>query len=264
MQMREMAGEAVLIAAGGRSILLQIADPSIGHGVAHHSEFAARPLDRLRGTLTYVYAVVFGTAEEAARARSRVNHAHAPVSGPATAQSPAYSAFTPELQLWVAATLYDSAITMRELVYGPLDDDTADALYRDYAVLGTALQMPPELWPPDRAAFAQYWDRRLGELATNAATRAVARQLLHPRTGPLWLRLMMPLGRFVTVGLLPSPVRALFGLPWSAGSQRRFDRVIRLTARVYPRLPRRLRHWPKNHYLRLMRQSRELAAMSWQ
>ena len=261
MQMKEMAGEAVLIAAGGRSILLQIADPAIGHGVAHHSNFADRPLDRLRATLTYVYAVVFGTPAEAARAGRRVNHAHGPVSGPATASSPAYSAFTPELQLWVAATLYDSAIPMRELVYGPLDDDTADAIYREYAVLGTELQMPSALWPPDRPAFAEYWDRRLGELQTDAATRAVARQLLHPRTGPLWLRLMMPLGRLVTVGLLPGSVRELFALPWSAGSQRQFDRLIRLTMRVYPRLPRRLRHWPKNHYLRVMRQSLELAVV---
>ncbi|HSP76380.1 MAG TPA: oxygenase MpaB family protein [Cryobacterium sp.] len=261
MQMRDMAGEAVLIAAGGRSILLQIADPSVGHGVAHHSDFTSRPLDRLRATLTYVYTVVFGTPEEAARARRRVNHAHGPVSGPATAAGPAYNAYTPELQLWVAATLYDSAITMRELVYGPLDDATSDALYREYAVLGTALQMPSELWPPDRAAFARYFDQRLDELKTNAATRAVARQLLYPRTGPLWLRLMMPLGRFVTVGLLPDSVRKLFGLPWSAASQRRFDRLIRLTGRVYPRLPRRVRHWPKNHYLRAMRQSPELAVV---
>ena len=261
MQMKEMAGEAVLIAAGGRSILLKIADPAIGHGVAHHSDFASRPLDRLKSTLTYVYAVVFGTTEEAARARSRVNQAHGPVSGPATPASPAYSAFTPELQLWVAATLYDSAITMRELVYGPLDDDTADMLYREYAVLGTALQMPSELWPRDRAAFALYWDRRLGELQTDAATRAVARQLLHPGTVPFWLRLAMPVGRFVTVGLLPVTVRELFGLRWSAGAQRRFDRLIRLTALVYPRLPRRLRHWPKNHYLRAMRQSPELAVV---
>ncbi len=261
MQIKAMAGEAVLIAAGGRSILLQIADPSIGHGVAHHSDFAARPLDRLRGTLTYVYAVVFGTPEEAARARHQVNHAHGPVAGPATAERPAYSAFTPELQLWVAATLYDSAITMRELVYGPPDDATADALYSEYAVLGTALQMPLGLWPRDRAAFARYFDQRLGELRTDAATRTVARQLLHPRTGPLWLRLMMPFGRFVTVGLLPVSVRELFDLPWNEGSQRHFDRLIRLTRRIYPHLPRRLRHWPKNHYLRAMRRSPELAVV---
>jgi uncharacterized protein (DUF2236 family) len=258
---RDVAGEAVLIAAGGRSILLQIADPAIGHGVARHSDFASRPLDRLRGTLTYVYGVVFGTPEEAAVATRRVNLAHGPVAGPAGEGRPAYSAFTPELQLWVAATLYDSAITMRELVFGPLDDATADELYQEYAILGTALQVPPELWPRDRAAFALYWRERLTQLRTDATTRGVAHDLLYPRIAPLWLRLLMPLGRFLTAGLLPASVRDLFELPWSPRSQRRFDRLIRVIAVVYPALPRRLRHWPKNHYLRSLRASMELAVV---
>ncbi|MBC7441894.1 MAG: DUF2236 domain-containing protein [Ramlibacter sp.] len=256
-----MSGEAVLIAAGGRSILLQIANPAIGRGVAHHSDFAARPLSRLNGTLSYVYAVVFGTPEEAAGATRRVNLAHGPVAGPTAPGRPAYSAFTPELQLWVAATLYDSAITMRELVLGPLDDATADAVYREYAVLGTALQMPPELWPRDRAAFNRYWNEQIAGLRTDATTRAVAHQLLYPRTAPLWLRVLMPAGRFVTTGLLPASVRALFNLSWTERSQRRFNRLLRFTALVYPRLPRRLRHWPKNHYLRAVRASRELAVV---
>lgn len=259
--MRDIAGEGVLIAAGGRSILLQVANPAIGHGVAHHSDFASRPLDRLRGTLTYVYAVVFGTPAEAASASRRVNRAHGPVVGEAADGAPAYSAFTPELQLWVAATLYDSAITMRELVFGPLEDDVADALYLDYAVLGTALQVPAGLWPADRAAFAVYFGDRLAELRTDATTRAVARQLLYPRTGPVWLRLLMPLGRLLTVGLLPPNVRDLFDLDWSPRSQRRFDRLLAVTAVVYPLLPLRLRHWPKDHYLRAVRQPIEPAVV---
>ncbi len=253
--MRDIAGEGALIAAGGRSILLQIANPAIGHGVAHHSDFASRPLDRLRGTLTYVYAVVFGTPAEAASASRRVNRAHGPVVGEAADGAPAYSAFTPELQLWVAATLYDSAITMRELVFGPLEDDVADALYLDYAVLGTALQVPADLWPVDRAAFAGYFRDRVAELSTDATTRAVANELLHPQAGPVWLRMLMPLGRLLTVGLLPARVRELFELDWSPRSQRRFDRLLAITAVVYPLLPMRLRHWPKNHYLRAVRQS---------
>lgn len=260
MAIRDMAGEAVLIAAGGRSILLQLADPAIGHGVARHSDFASRPLDRLRGTLTYVYAVTFGTPEEAAAATRTVNRAHGPVHGDAGAGRPAYNAFTPELQLWVAATLYDSAITMHELIYGPLDDAVAERVYQDYAELGTALQVPPEMWPRDRAAFRLYWNEHLTRLRTDATTRAVAAQLLHPATGPIWLRLGMPLGRLLTVGLLPPEVRALFDLPWSDASQRRFDRTIRVIATVYPALPRRLRHWPKEHFLRSLRASMETTA----
>lgn len=257
--MKAIAAEAVLIAAGGRSILLQLADPAIGHGVADHSDFVSRPLDRLRGTLTYVYAISCGTAEEAAAATRRVNRAHAGVQHPGSEGAPAYSAYAPELQLWVAATLYDSAMTMRELVYGEPEPAFADRLYREYANLGTALQVPPELWPPDRAAFAVYWRDRLGTLRTDATTRAVARQLLHPPTGPLWLRLAMPLGRLLTIGLLPAQVRELFELPWTPRDQRRFNRTLRVIKAVYPTLPLRLRHWPKNHYLRSLRASMQAA-----
>ena len=48
---RDLAPESVLVLAGGRAILLQLANPAVGHGVAGHSDFASRPLDRLTGTL---------------------------------------------------------------------------------------------------------------------------------------------------------------------------------------------------------------------
>lgn len=255
MTVKDIAGNAVLIAAGGRSILLQLANPAIGHGVADHSDFARRPQDRLNNTLSFVYAVVFGTPEEAAAATRRVNDAHVPVHSTGTDTGPAYSAFTPELQLWVAATLYDSAVLMHELVYGPLDDKRADAFYDEYRKLGAALQVPVALWPPDRAAFRVYWNERLALLTTDAATRAVAHELLHTRTAPLWMRVALPLGRLMTTGLLPAPVRDLFDLPWSSARQLRFDRVLRLTRALYPPLPRGIRHWPKNHYLRALRKS---------
>jgi len=253
--MNDIAGNAVLIAAGGRSILLQLAEPAIGHGVADHSDFAGQPQERLNNTLSFVYAVTFGTPEEAAAATLRVNHAHVPVQSPGSAETPAYSAFSPALQLWVAATLYDSALTMHELIYGPLGDAEADSFYDDYRRLGSALQVPVSLWPADRGAFRRYWAERLAALKTDAATRAVAYELLHTRTGPFWMRLGLPLGRLVTAGLLPPHVRDMFDLPWSPARQRRFDRVIRVARVLYPPLPRRIRHWPKDHYLRVLRAS---------
>ena len=59
----------------------------------------------------------------------------------------------------------------------------------------------------------------------------------------------MPLARLVTAGLLTGEQRALYGLPWDIRRQRRFDRALRITAAVYPRLPGRIRHWPRDHYL---------------
>ncbi|TFC88567.1 oxygenase MpaB family protein [Cryobacterium sp. TMT4-31] len=257
LSIRDVAPESVLVLGGGRAILLQLANPAVGHGVARHSDFATRPLSRLSGTLSYVYAVTCGSPIDRAAAVRRVSLAHRPVHGTQSVGAPGYNAFDPQLQLWVAATLYESATRVHELVYGPLTDADAESVYRDYGVLGTALQVPPGLWPADREAFAAYWSRATSGLATDETTRSVARQLLHPTTGPVWLRLAMPLGRLVTTGLLQPDERALFDLPWSPGRQRRYNAVIGVIRLIYPRLPTRLRQAPMRHYLRA---GRSLAA----
>ncbi|TAM69383.1 MAG: DUF2236 domain-containing protein [Microbacteriaceae bacterium] len=257
---RDLADEGVLIAGGGRAILLQIAYPGVGRGVAEHSDFASRPLDRLHATLTYVYAVVYGTDEEIAAVRRRVNRAHASVNGAADATGPAYDAYDSRLQLWVAATLYDTAIGLYERLFGALGEATAERVYREYGALGTVLQVPSGAWPADRAAFREYWDATLPTLHVTDATRRVAQDLLHPRAGPLWLRAVMPLARLTTVGLLPVALRDEFRLTWGPRDERRFQRWLRVTAAVYPRLPARIRHAPKRRELAALR--RELALTS--
>jgi uncharacterized protein (DUF2236 family) len=149
----------------------------------------------------------------------------------------------------VVATLYDTAVTVYEKVHGALDDDTADRIYREYARIGTALQLPAELWPPDRPAFAVYWAETLRTLEPDATALRLARELLHPTNGPVLMRLSMPLVRLLTAGLLPEQLRAGFGLPWTARHRGSFDATMRLLAAAYPRLPEKVRHWPKNYYL---------------
>lgn len=244
----DFGGEAVLLAGGGRAILLQLAHPAVGRGVARHSDFVSRPLDRLHATMTYVYAIASGDQQLIDKVVRRVNSVHSAVRS-AEGESPRYDATDPTLQLWVAATLYDTATLMHERIFGPLDDQTAEALYRQYAALGTSLQLPPELWPADRAAFGRYWHETSALLQTDAATRAVARDLLHPPGLPAWLRVAMPLVRLVTVGLLTPEQRDLFGLVWNDDRQRRLDQVMRVTRAVYPRLPYAIRHWPMRHYV---------------
>ncbi|GAB3517670.1 oxygenase MpaB family protein [Arthrobacter monumenti] len=246
----DIGAEGILLLGAGRAILLQIANPAVGHGVAEHSNFAGRPLDRLRTTLTYVYAVVYGTPEQLRAVRRQVNRAHVPVRREAGAEKAGYSAFDPQLQLWVVATLYDTAVQVHDKIYGVLDEESADRVYRDYAEVGTALQLPADLWPEDRAAFAAYWNEQIAALETDELTRRVARDLLHPEGVPLWLRAGMPLAQLVTAGLLPANVRNSFELPWNTARQRRFDRTMRLCSVLYPRLPRVLRHGLRNYYLR--------------
>jgi uncharacterized protein (DUF2236 family) len=83
----------------GSAVMYQLAVWGVGKGVAEHSTTMQRPVDRLRTTLTYVYVMGLGTDEERAQVARMVNRAHVPIRGEG------YSAFDPELQLWVAATL---------------------------------------------------------------------------------------------------------------------------------------------------------------
>jgi uncharacterized protein (DUF2236 family) len=255
MRLSDMSNEAILLAGGARAILLQLAMPAVGRGVANHSDFASDPLRRLRHTLTYLYVLVYGSDDEVARITAYVDRAHGPVHSRPGDRAPSYDAFDPRQQLWVAATLYDSALAVYTAVFGELAPDDAESLYRQYAVIGTALQMPAELWPQDRAAFSRYWAQSVRELRVDDDVRAVARALLYPAGAPLWIRALMPAVRFLTAGFLTPPVRSSFDLRWNAGRQRLFDRTVRALAVVYPRLPAWLRHWPARHYLAAFRAS---------
>jgi uncharacterized protein (DUF2236 family) len=238
LRIQDVSAEGILLAGGACAILLQLADPVVAAGVAGHSTFAERPLDRLRGTLSYLYVIVYGTPDEARAISRRVGFAHRSVPG----------AGDIDRQLWVAATIYDTAMRMRELVYGPLADADAESLLGDYAIVATALGVPRSAWPADRDAFARYWasvPREVGD-----AARAVAAELLHPRRAPWWGRSLMPTVRIVTAGLLDPAVREAYGL---LHDERRFRRLVRVARVVYPRLPAFVRHAPRRHYLRAFR-----------
>jgi uncharacterized protein (DUF2236 family) len=249
----QIAGEALYLAGGGRALLLQIAHPAVGRGVAEHSDFANRMMDRLHATMTFVYAAVYATPEEFAFTRRSVNRAHAPVRAEAGPSGPAYNAYDPQLQLWVAATLYETMITLYERFFGPLSSGDAERVYREFTVLGSALQVPTSLWPADRQEFTRYWDGMVASLQPTDATREVAKQILYPRGIPLWLRLLFPQARLVTAGLLPESVRTAFALDWDDKHQRRYDRWMRWAVLIYPRLPRSWRTRPKEQYLRRLR-----------
>lgn len=243
--MRRVVGEGVLLAGGARAILLQVAHPAVARAVAEHSDFAARPLQRLRATLRYVYGVTFGTPSETRYVREAVGAVHERVAGSG------YDANDPELQLWVAATLYDTAARVYERVFGPMPSAMADAVYRQYAVLGTALQVPASMWPADRKAFAAYWAAMTAGLEVTPLARSIAGDVLFPR--PLVLRPLAPVNRLVTAGLLPDSVRSAYGMPWDVRRQRRLDAVMGGLALVYPRLPTGLRQLPKSYHLRALR-----------
>jgi len=96
---------------------------------------------------------------------------------------------------------------------GEMDEQDADRHYRDGMVLGTTLQVPAEMWPPDRAAFDRYWQEQLDKVHIDDTVRdylypiAVAR--MRGMTLPESLRrLPESLALLITTGILPGRASA--------------------------------------------------------
>ncbi|KQZ08306.1 hypothetical protein ASD23_07585 [Agromyces sp. Root1464] len=248
---RRHGAEGVLLLGGGAAILLQLADPRVARGVARHSGFRDRPLDRLIGTLDYVYAIGFGDEEVAAEAVRAVNRRHAPVRGDAEGGQPAYNAFDADAQRWVASTLLAVALELHERLEGPLPEATADVIVRGYAPLGMRLQAAGEGWPETRAEFDAWWTAQLGALEVGEDARSVARSLLTGTSAlPFGAGLLLPLVRLMTAALLPAPVRAAYGFQWTPRVERVGNGWLGAIAVVWPLLPRVIRHAPLRASLR--------------
>lgn len=239
--------EAYIYFGAGATVAWQMAMPGVGRGVAEHSRTLQRPLDRLRATMAYVYAVTLGTDADRARIAAHVNAAHRPVRGAG------YSAFDRDLQLWVAATLYRGALDVHALFAGPVAPADREAMYREAWAFGRTLQVGDEQWPPDVDAFERWWSTQLERLSVDAQVRDYMHAVLDARHAPWYLRPAMPLQRLVTRGLLPPRLRELFGSAWSERDERRWQRFRRWAPRLYWATPRALRHWPAAYYLGQLR-----------
>ena len=244
--------EAGLLLGAGRAILLQLAHPSISRAVAEHSNFTNNPLFRLTHTLMFVYALSNGDEAQRQKIIAHVNAAHRPVHAPrdkSTGQ-PAYCAFDPQLQLWVAATLYDSARVIGAKVLPNFDEFDDEQLYQQYVVLGSALQMPQQFWPVDQAEFETYFHATLQSLEVTAQARDLAQQLFTGANAPWWIRLLLPAARIVTIAELPATLREGYGYRLTPQIVR-WHRVILGITRVGTRgLPRCIRYAPMRVLLR--------------
>ena len=66
----------LLLGAGPRALLLQLAHPAVAAGVADHSDFRADPWRRLAGTLRSYLTIVYGTTAAANAEIRRLNTLH--------------------------------------------------------------------------------------------------------------------------------------------------------------------------------------------
>jgi len=239
--------EGILLATGGVAILLQIANPKIAQAVNENSDFANQPADRLRATMIYMYCVAFGTSEEKRAIIERVHYAHQQVRGPD------YTADDPELQLWVAATLYVAGVDIYQKIFGDFDEAAADEVYKEYSVMATSLRVRPGMWPASRQTFREYWDEQIKTLEITSHSKMVAKDLLYNTAAPYWIRVNLPMLRLLTGEWLPARMREPYGLKSSKGRRRIYWISMRIVQRVYPILPLLVREYPLRYYLNDMR-----------
>jgi len=191
--------------------------------------------------------MAFGTPDEKKMIVDMVHRAHAPVKGPG------YSANDSELQLWVAATLYASGSDIYEKMFGKMDQETAEEVYREYSILAMSLRVPPDMWPANRVAFWEYWDGMIAQLKVSSHATNVAQDLMWNKKGPLWMRANLPLIRLLTAEWLPPAMREAYGLKTSKTRRATYNVLMGTGKVVYPLVPKFIRRAPMKHYMKDMR-----------
>ncbi len=236
--------EAVLLLAGPRALLMQLAHPLVAAGVAAHSDFQSDPLRRLRRTLDAMLGIIYGDLAHARECAERVNRVHESVSGTlptGTAAIPAgtpYTAFDPALLFWVNATLIDSALTAYECFVRPLDVSERETMYQESKRMAPLLRLPASTLPASfedfRSAITDLIEGPLLEPTPEA--RALADSVLHPAV-PLLPRALADVGSVVTLALLPATLRERYGFVWDRKRELAWRAARELVRRTLPLLP---------------------------
>jgi uncharacterized protein (DUF2236 family) len=231
--------EPTLLLGGGRALLMQLAHPGVAAGVAEHSDFRRRPLERLLRTLELTLALTFGTRTEALAAAHQINVVHQRVRGSG------YSATDPRLLLWVHATLIDSALVTYSAFVGPLTDGEREEYYQEAKLIGGLLGLANSRYPGGMPDFQAYLARMLGggELLVDRRARDLARAVLRPSIQRVPTPVYRPL-EAITAGLLPVSLRMDYDLRWGRLEQMGFSAVRGALPRVLRVLPRRFREVP--------------------
>ena len=241
--------EMVLLLAGGRALLMQLAHPKVAAGVAEHSHFKADPLGRLYRTMSAMWSIVFDETSAARASLEQVKSVHRRIHG---IVSPAesfpfgthYDALDIELLLWVHATLIDSAMVAYDLLVKPLAPDEKARYYDDSKKLAHLFEIPETLVPPSLVVFNKYVKSIMAgnEIAVGPIACALAEEILYPR--PWILKPAGPLFRLITAGLLPERLREGYRIGWDKRKEKTFRLLVNGIRRLLPLVPSPLRVVP--------------------
>jgi uncharacterized protein (DUF2236 family) len=146
-------------------------------------------------------------------------------------------------------------VVVHEAFFGKLSRETQGALYKESSVYGTSLRMPPEMWPATLEAFWEYWNHNIETLVITDWAKSLARDLLHPKKLPLWIRPQAPIARLLTIHWLPERFQREYALKITPLNTAMYHFVVGYIALIYPHLPNKLRRMPSRYYLKDMKKA---------
>ena len=114
---------------------------------------------------------------------------------------------------WVNATLTDTALRVYGNLVRPFSDADAARYYEESTRIAEVLGCPRDSQPSDLAEFRMYVRDMVRTLAGHRHRPAMGHAVLHPHL-PFVAEPPLALFRFVTVGMLPRPLREQYGLSW--------------------------------------------------
>jgi uncharacterized protein (DUF2236 family) len=242
--LRRMAAEPVLALILQRALVLEVAHPKIGAAVEDHSAFRGRPYRRVWATLDVAVRIVWGDEATAREAAAQVYRFHDHVNGAlpdGSADWPAgapYTAHDATLLLWVWATLVDTMRCGYERWVAPLSDTEADAFYADMVGFARFFGIAADLVPPDRRAFAAYYESVLDSdtLAPTPTSVAMVHDVLWFRHWNVPAPAVRAL-RALSIGVLDARVVDRYHLALEPRDGALFERLDRGLCRWYRHRP---------------------------
>jgi uncharacterized protein (DUF2236 family) len=216
---RRVYRERAVALSGPRALLMQAAHPLAVFGLLAHSSALDEPYERLARTAETMNTIAFGSRADADRITRRVRAMHRRVSGQiperigSYAAGTAYRADDPELLLWVLFTLVDSALIVYRRYVHSLSRKQEAAFWEDYKVVGRLFGLARRDMPTTLDELDAYRARMLGgdELLVTDWARCRARQIVLAPPVPLLARPLLETVNFVTIALLPDPIREQYG-----------------------------------------------------
>jgi len=145
--------------------------------------------------------------------------------------------------LWTLAVIADSGRVMYETMVRSLSAEEREALWLDYVRFGELFGLPREAVPSTYSEFSAWWKAKLASPDLHATEHALemAPLVAFRQPVPRSARGNVAVQNLVIKGTLPTRVRRIFGIPWSAAHEAAFHSIASAHRRARPAFPRHLR-----------------------